>query len=429
MLTADRGGRSSGIPWLLRIHAATPALLAASIFLAACAALEPGRTPEEALSVPVEAGPAPAAPSESLREVAGSFRRNETVGTALLPHGLSGNFIHELVEKARPVYDLARVRAQQPYWLHFTESGDFRDFIYPIDDERYLTVSRHGDTLIPVMKNFSYEVRTEAVSGVIRDSLFMAVTRAGEGEQLAVDLADIFMWDIDFWTDIQRNDSFRLLVEKRYLDGDFRRYGAILAAEITVQDKTFTAFRFGDPSGKARYYSIDGKALSKSFLKSPLRFTRISSRFSLARRHPILKIVRPHLGVDYAAPHGTQVVAVASGRVAFAGSRADYGRLVHLRHSHAYETMYAHLSGIAVSAGEQVAQGDVIGYVGSSGLASGPHLDFRVLQRGKFVNPGKVVVPPDPPVTVDRMPFFLALRDGLQEQLDQARFMGVVGTK
>ncbi len=368
-------------------------------------------------------------PQPRLREVVDSFRRDETIGDALRRHGLSADFSYRLVESARPVYNLARIRAQRSFRLHFTEAGEFRDFIYAVDGDRYLTVYRSGENLVPVMKPFKFETVTEVVSGVIDDSLYNAVNHIGEGYELAGDLADIFMWDIDFYTDIRKNDSFRLLVEKLHLDGSFRRYGAILAAEISVQGKTFSAYRFEDPSGKPRYYAYTGEALSKSFLKSPLRFTRISSRFSTARRHPILKIVRPHLGVDYAAPRGTPVVAVASGKVAFAGPRGEYGRLVRLRHVRGYETMYAHLSSIEVSVGDQVAQGDLIGRVGSTGLATGPHLDFRVLQRGQFINPRQVVVPPDPPVTEALRPRFEDLRDELRARLEQASYAGIAGSR
>ena len=364
-----------------------------------------------------------------LQEVSGIFKKNETITDALRRHGLTFEQIQRLVQRARPVYNLARIRAQHPYRLHFTESGDFRDFIYPVDDERYLTVYSHGADLQAVMKNFRYDSIPEAVLGTIDDSLFAAVIGGGEQDQLAIDLADIFMWDVDFYTDIQKNDSFRLLVEKKYLDGQFKKYGPILAAELTVQNKTFTAYRFQDGSPKPTYYSFDGKALNKSFLKSPLRFTRISSGFSLARKHPILRIVRPHQGVDYAAPAGMPVVAVASGKVIYAGWRSDYGNLVHLRHAQGYVTMYAHLSRILVPVGAQVAQGDPIGRVGSTGLATGPHLDFRVLQRGQFINPRKVVVEPEPPVSKEGLPRFIALRDELKDRLDQVTLMGAMSSR
>jgi len=258
----------------------------------------------------------------------------------------------------------------------------------------------------------------------MESSLFAAIKGAGEKDMLADLMADIFMWDIDFYTDIQRGDSFRLLVEKRYLDGEFTRYGEILAADITVQGKVFTGFRFETEPGVVGYYHPDGSSLKKSFLKSPLKFTRISSRFSYARRHPVLKIVRPHLGVDYAAPTGTPVVAVASGKVKSAGRNGGFGKMVRLRHVRGYETLYGHLSRIAVKAGVQVSQGQVIGYVGSTGLTTGPHLDFRVVHHGKYINPLKAVFPPKPPVPEDSMVRFAEVRDKLQKQLAQINYFG-----
>jgi murein DD-endopeptidase MepM/ murein hydrolase activator NlpD len=279
------------------------------------------------------------------------------------------------------------------------------------------------------MKNFEFEIRVEPVSGFIEDSLFLAVKYAGEHDELAEMIANIFMWDVDFYTDIRRGDRFRMLVEKKYLDGEFKDYGDILAADITVQDQTYTGFRFEDKPGSVGYYQADGKSLKKTFLKSPLKFTRISSHFSYARRHPILKIVRPHLGTDYAAPAGTPVVAVASGKVIRAGRNGNYGNMVQLRHVKGYQTMYGHLSKIAVRNGTQVSQGQVIGYVGSTGLASGPHLDFRVIQRGKFINPLKAVFPPKPPVSRESTARFLLVRDELQGRLDQVTFYGGLTTQ
>jgi murein DD-endopeptidase MepM/ murein hydrolase activator NlpD len=348
------------------------------------------------------------------REIAGTFAPRQTVTDALRGEGLPGELVYQIVESTRKVYNLAKVQARQPYKLTLSADGDFHEFRYDIDDERYLTVRREGEDLVPELENFAYETRVEPVSGVIEGSLFETVTGLGEQERLALDLAEIFMWDVDFHTDIQKGDSFRLLVEKKYLDGEFKKYGTILAAHLSNEGKEFSGFRFQD-----RYYDARGEALKKSFLKSPLKFARISSYFSHARRHPVLKIVRPHLGVDYAAPTGTPVVAVGTGTVTMAGRRGANGNMVRVRHARGYETLYLHLSRIAVRAGRRVTQGQVIGYVGSTGLSSGPHLDFRVSNNGKFVNPLKVVFPPDPPVPAPLRAEFAALRAGLEGRLQQ----------
>jgi murein DD-endopeptidase MepM/ murein hydrolase activator NlpD len=357
----------------------------------------------------------PQKPPPELKEIVDSFKPNQTITEALLQHGLSSELIYQIVDCARPVYDLAKVKANQRYWLHFTQEGTFRDFRYPVDDERYLTVYQDvaRDQLVPVMKNFQYEIRLSNISAKIESSLYGAIVDIGEQYQLALDLADIFGYDIDFNTDIQEGDSFRALVEKRYLDGQFVKNGAVLAATISNKQKLLTAIRFEDENGKPAYYAPDGRALKRSFLKSPLKVFRITSRFSYHRMHPILKIVRPHLGVDYAAPIGTPVQAVGSGVVVSAGRNGASGNMVHLRHSGGYETKYSHLSRITVKVGARVDQGEIVGYVGSTGLSTGPHLDFRIFRHGKPINPTKIIFPPAKPVSRDKFDRFVALRDKL----------------
>lgn len=355
------------------------------------------------------------------KEIVGSFQRNQTITQVLLQQGLPIETVHQIVDEARPVYDLAKVKAEQLYYLCFTQDGKFRNFRYPVDDERYLTVYHDvtENRMVPVMKNFRFETRVERLSAEIESSLFAAVGGMGEADQLALELSEIFGSDIDFYTDIQKGDSFCVLLEKKYLDGKFSKYGAILASDFTNQQKVLTGIRFVDESGKAAYYSPDGKALKKSFLKSPLKFGRITSRFSLNRKHPILKIVRPHLGVDYAAPTGTPVQAVAAGVVTSAGRNGANGKMVGIRHSGGYDTMYLHLSRIAVKAGARVSQGQIIGNVGSTGLSTGPHLDFRIKRYGRAVNPSKAIFPPGPPVATAQFARFAELRDKL---IDDLRF-------
>jgi len=358
------------------------------------------------------ASPAPAAPA--FVEFSDTFRKNETISAALSRHGLTNAQVLELEQAVRPVFELRKVIAGRDFAGNLRANGEFHEFRYRIDDEKYLTVYRDGDRFVPLLKRFNYETRTEAFAGVIEDSLYLAVTDAGEQAVLAGELADIFTWDVDFYTDIQKGDSFRILLEKQYLNGKFARYGKILAADLSVQNKVFSAFRFQN-----EYYDDRGNALRKTFLKSPLKFARISSRFSFARFHPILKIVRPHLGVDYAAPTGTAVVAVAAGTVASAGVDGDLGKSVRLKHADGYESVYSHLSVIAVGSGSSVSQGEVIGQVGATGLATGPHLDFRLLRSGKYVNPAKVILPPAKPVPAALFVDFAALRDGLRGRLDR----------
>jgi murein DD-endopeptidase MepM/ murein hydrolase activator NlpD len=209
-----------------------------------------------------------------------------------------------------------------------------------------------------------------------------------ENMMLAMQLSDIFAWDIDFTTDLRDGDTFKIVVEALYLDGEFKKYGDILAAEFVNNGETYRAYRF-EHNGKAGYYDEEGKSLRKAFLKAPLSFRRISSGFSLGRFHPILKIYRPHHGLDYAAPAGTPVSAMGDGTVIFAGKKGQYGNLVIIRHPNGYKTYYGHLSkfGKDIKKGTKVEQGQIIGYVGSTGLATGPHLHYELRIRNRPVNP------------------------------------------
>ena len=233
------------------------------------------------------------------------------------------------------------------------------------------------------------DVRIAAVAGEVRRSLFEAVEAMGESPQLVLELVEIFSSDFDFTADTRSGDRFRLLVEKRYAGEQFVDYGQVLVAQYLSDGRILTGVGFEPAGGRAAYYDLDGRSLKKTFLKSPLEFTRITSGFTYARPHPILGGVRPHLAVDYAAPVGTPVRAVADGTVTAAGWNGGNGIQVQLRHHAGYETVYNHLARLApgVRAGARVTQRQVIGYVGSTGLSTGPHLDYRVAKNGRFVNP------------------------------------------
>jgi murein DD-endopeptidase MepM/ murein hydrolase activator NlpD len=234
----------------------------------------------------------------------------------------------------------------------------------------------------------SIETRVDAVAGHLEDSLFASVERLGEGPVLTAKFVALFEWDFDFAADALPGDEFRMLVEKRFAEGEFVGYGDITAAEYRSADRpTLSAVRFPGRDGSPRYYDFQGRATRKMFLRAPLEFTRITSGYSHARRHPILGGLRPHLAVDYGAPIGTPVRAVADGVVTAAGRAGGYGLSVTVHHARGYETMYNHLSRMWVRRGDRVRQRDVIGHVGATGLATGPHLDYRLRKNGRAVNP------------------------------------------
>lgn len=233
------------------------------------------------------------------------------------------------------------------------------------------------------------------VKGTLETSLSEDMFRYGVGDALVIKFADIFAWDINFFMDPRKGDQFEVLFEKNYREGKFIGYGSILAAKYISSDKTFYAIGLQDEKGSLQYYDLDGKSVQKQFLKAPLRFNRISSGFAYSRRHPILGIYRPHLGIDYAAPTGTPVYSAADGTVTFSGVNGNYGKHVRISHGASYETYYGHLHRICggISRGVRVKQGQLIGTVGSTGLATGPHLDYRMKIGSRFVNPLKISLP------------------------------------
>ncbi|HYA97762.1 MAG TPA: peptidoglycan DD-metalloendopeptidase family protein [Methylomirabilota bacterium] len=337
----------------------------------------------------------------------------ENFAAALQKFGLSPQESAGASAAAQTVFNLRQVRAGNTITVGRSVDGELRLIEYRIDAERKLRI-------VPAAPGFAAEVRSvelrnvvAAVSGSVEDSLFNGVQGAGEAPELAVRLAQIFGYDLDFYTDTRRGDTFRIIVEKKqYKGGKLAAYGRILAAEYDNGNRGYTALLFHDAEGKPAYYSADGKSLQKAFLRSPLKFAaHVTSHFSNTRFHPILKTTRPHLGVDYAAPVGTPVQTIGSGRVVFAGAKGGEGNMVHVAHANGYETMYLHLSRLSVRAGQHVSIGDTIGLVGSTGLSTGPHLDFRFLERGKYKNFEHLGLPPADPVSKRNLPEFQAVRE------------------
>jgi murein DD-endopeptidase MepM/ murein hydrolase activator NlpD len=246
------------------------------------------------------------------------------------------------------------------------------------------------------------------VDGTVRSSLFDAMGATGESESLALELADLFQWDIDFHREVREGDTFALLVERVRSEGATVAYGPVVAATYTNRGKRYTAVRYAFAGAKESYYDERGSPLRKQFLRAPLRFSRLTSRFSLSRMHPILGQRMPHWGVDYAAPVGTPVMATADGVIAFTGWRGGGGNAVEIRHPGGFVTAYLHLSRFAsgIRPGVRVAQGQVIGFVGTTGMSTGPHLDYRVTQNGQHLNPLRVGKEPAPPLPKSELPRF-----------------------
>jgi murein DD-endopeptidase MepM/ murein hydrolase activator NlpD len=327
--------------------------------------------------------------------------------------GIDSPTAARLVASAQPVFDLRHLRAGNELSLGRSVLGELREVRYNIDTDRVLSIAPSGDAFHSTIETIPYHTEEAGVSGRVEGSLFQAVTDAGEKPELAMRLAEIFGWDLDFYTDPRPGDTFRLVVEKKiYTHGDTTVYGRILAAEYNNAGRAYRAILFPGPEGIPAYYTPEGKSMKKAFLHSPLKFAApITSHFSMHRFHPILKEYRAHLGIDYGAPTGTPVQTIGDGKVIFAGAKGGDGNLVKIQHTNGYTTYYMHLSKILVRNGQRVEQGQSIGLVGMTGLATGPHLDFRIQLRGEFLNFERLPLPPSEPVATSRWTEFSATRD------------------
>ncbi len=283
-----------------------------------------------------------------------------------------------------------------------------------------LSVTSNDEGYLTSMETRVVDSRQTQASGHIENSLFEAGIEAGLSDKIIMELAYIFGWDIDFALDLRKNDSFMVIYSEDYLEGEKIADGDILAAEFTNRGKTFRAVRYTDESDVTRYYAPNGDSMRKTFSRSPVHFSRISSKFNPNRKHPVLKTSRPHKGVDYAAARGTQITATGDGKVSFVGTKGGYGRTVVLSHGGKYTTLYAHMSGYkkGLRAGKRVQQGDVIGYVGQSGLATGPHLHYEFRINGVHRNPLTVALPKAQPLEKKYLADFKKKSESLLAQLD-----------
>jgi murein DD-endopeptidase MepM/ murein hydrolase activator NlpD len=307
--------------------------------------------------------------------------------------------------------------------LHFTHrDGELFGLERRLNESQTLKVSREPTGLKADVLQNPLETRSRTARGVIDRSLFEAVEAAGANDQTAVALADIFGWDIDFVLDVRAGDAFVVTYDQIFRDGAYVKDGPIQAASFVNRGREFRAVRYTDPAGGAHYYTPDGRGLQKAFLRAPVDFTRVSSRFNTARVHPILNRIRAHQGVDYAAPMGTPVRAAGDGRIRFAGRKGGYGNLVEIEHSRSIVTVYGHLSRFSkeTRVGAPVTQGTVIAYVGMTGLATGPHLHYEYRVNGVFRNPQTVVLPGAAPIDARWRPDFLAHSVPLLASLDPA---------
>jgi murein DD-endopeptidase MepM/ murein hydrolase activator NlpD len=382
-------------------------------------------------SVPIEPIRADIALGRDGQWVESRVPRNATLESLLRQQNLSVELTASLVDAVRSVFNPKDLRANQVFRVTRTMDGLFQEFRYQIDADRLLRVlarapAADAPQLSAEVLMLPRELEISAIEASINadsNSLVGAFDAVGENIQLALGLAEIFGGEVDFNSDLQNGDRVQVLFDRAMRHGEFVGYGDIRAAVLETGGRRLTAVRFEGPDGKAGYYDEQGRSLKRQFLKSPLPFTpRITSRFSYRRRNPVHGAIRPHLGVDYAAPVGTQVQAVANGVVEFAGFSGEAGRMVRLRHAGGYETSYLHLSafGPGIRPGVRVQQGETIGRVGQTGTATGPHLDYRISRNGVYVNPLAELqrMPKGEPIDGSTLPEYQKIRDAAFADLE-----------
>lgn len=349
----------------------------------------------------------PAPQESSLRTMTGEVKEKSSLFQSLTEKGVSARWIDLIISELRPHINFRKIR-EASYRLLSDENGELVKFVYEAGPIEIYEIEKTSRGYVTQKKQVPLDTFLAKVVGEIRFSLFEAMDAAGEQDLLTLTFAEILAWEIDFYKDVREKDRFKVVVEKLYKGDQFIQYGTIHALEYQGEEKVIRGFEY-----EGAYYDEKGLSLRKSFLKAPLRFNRISSRFSRSRRHPILGGLRPHYGVDYAAPIGTPVWAVADGTVVACGWGNGFGKQVILRHMNGYQTLYGHLSGYGpgIRRGAKVNQKQVIGYVGSTGLSTGPHLDYRLMKDGHPKNPVKESFPAGQPIGAAASDRFQKRRD------------------
>jgi murein DD-endopeptidase MepM/ murein hydrolase activator NlpD len=351
----------------------------------------------------------------------GSIKYAQNLASLLSAYDVDYSIIHNLAIASKEIFDVRRIKTGNKYTVFSTKKDSIKTpewFVYEIDPIEYLVMSLKGDTLVYRDKK-EVITKRKTTTGIIESSLWNAISDNNLNPNLAFELSDIFAWTVDFFG-IEKGDHFTVVYDEEYVDSVSIGIGEIHAAYFNHRKESYYAFRYEQDSIMS-FFDEEGTSLRKAFLKAPLKFSRISSRFSNSRLHPVLKIRRPHHGIDYAAPTGTPVYALGDGRITHrAWDTKGGGNYIKIKHNSIYTTVYMHLSGFAkgIRKGILVTQGQLIGYVGKTGLATGPHLDFRVYKNGRPMNPLKMEAPPVEPIHEERLENYLQYIEPWKEKLD-----------
>ncbi|KQN50416.1 peptidase M23 [Pseudomonas sp. Leaf48] len=384
----------------------------------------PVAAPEPAQAQAPVTASAPAAEekkAETHREVI--VGKGDTLSTLFAKVGLPTTSVHELLASNKQAKQFSQLKHGQKLEFELSPDGQLTNLHSKLNDLESISLTRNDKGYTFNRTTAKPTVRSAYVHGVINNSLSQSAARAGLSHSLAMDMASVFGYDVDFAQDIRQGDEFDVIYEQKVVNGKAVGNGPILSARFTNRGKTYTAVRYTNKQGNSSYYTADGNSMRKAFIRTPVDFARISSKFSMGRKHPILNKIRAHKGVDYAAPRGTPIKAAGDGKVLLAGRRGGYGNTVIIQHGATYTTLYGHMQGFAkgVKTGGAVKQGQVIGYIGTTGLSTGPHLHYEFQVNGVHVDPlGQKVAMADP-ISKGERARFLAQSQPLMARMDQEK--------
>ncbi|MBU1332446.1 MAG: peptidoglycan DD-metalloendopeptidase family protein [Gammaproteobacteria bacterium] len=362
------------------------------------------------------------APVDPLHKVV-RVANGDTLSTVFAKVGLSANTLHDVLSSSKDAKQFSRLKVGQDLAFTLTADGQLQSLSSKLDALESIRLEKAESGYAFERELIKPDVRSVYSHGVIDSSLFVAAKRAGLPHNLTMDLANVFGYDIDFAMDIREGDEFEVIYEEKVVGDKRVGSGDILSARFTNRGKTYTAVRYTDKQGNTSYYNADGTSMRKAFIRTPVDFARISSRFSNGRRHPILNKIRAHKGVDYAAPRGTPIKAAGDGKVILAGRKGGYGNTVVIQHGRSYRTLYAHMQGFAkgVRNGSSVKQGQIIGYIGTTGLSTGPHLHYEFQVNGTHVDPLSQKLPMADPIAKSEKARFMQLSTPLMARMDQEK--------
>ncbi|WHS61055.1 peptidoglycan DD-metalloendopeptidase family protein [Pseudomonas sp. G2-4] len=357
--------------------------------------------------------------------------KGDTLSTLFEKVGLPSTSVHEILASDKQAKQFTRLQRGQKLEFELSPDGQLTNLHTKLSDLESITLTKNDKGYVFNRVTAKPTVRSAYVHGVINSSLSQSAARAGLSHSLTMDMASVFGYDIDFAQDIRQGDEFDIIYEQKVVNGKSVGNGPILSARFTNRGKTYTAVRYTNKQGNSSYYTADGNSMRKAFIRTPVDFARISSKFSAGRKHPILNKIRAHKGVDYAAPRGTPIKAAGDGKVLLAGRRGGYGNTVIIQHGNTYRTLYGHMQGFAkgVKTGGSVKQGQVIGYIGTTGLSTGPHLHYEFQVNGVHVDPLGQKLPMADPIAKSERSRFLAQSQPLMARMDQEKATMLASSK